>query len=107
MANSFKNAGISVGTTRTTLYQCPNGATSVIHALYITNIGINANAAVDIEVTIDGGTTYKHIGKGTPIPLESTLTLEKPINLESGDIIALKASSVDSIEAFASILEIS
>jgi hypothetical protein len=105
MANSFKNAGIQVGTSRTTLYTCPSGATAVIHALYISNVGTAASTA-DIEITVDGGTTYRYIGKGLEIPDDSTLILDKPINLESGDILAITASNSGFIEAVSAILEI-
>ncbi len=105
MANTFKNAGIQVGTSRTTLYTCPASTTAVIHALYISNVG-TANATADIEITIDGGTTYRYIGKGLEIPDDSTLILDKPINLEASDILAITASSAGSIEAVSAILEI-
>jgi hypothetical protein len=107
MANTFKNAGSAVAATRTTLYTCPGGTQGVIHALYISNIdGVN-DATVTIEITIDGGTTYRHIGKTIPVPADSTLVLDKPINLEASDIIALTASATGDIEAVAAILEIS
>jgi len=63
MANAFKNAGVQVGTSRTTLYTCPSGTEAVIHALYVSNVDGANNADVDIEITIDGGTTYRYIGK--------------------------------------------
>ena len=100
MANTFKNAGVAIGTSRTTVYTAPSATQSVIHALYISNIdGVN-DASVTVEVTIDGGTTYRHIAKTVPVPADATLLLDKPINLEAGDILGLT-------EVFASILEIS
>jgi len=48
MANTFKNAGIAIGTSRTTLYTCPAATQTVIHALYISNVdGVN-----DADVTV-------------------------------------------------------
>lgn len=106
MANTFKNAGIAVGTTRTTLYTCPAATQAVIHALYVSNIdGVN-DAVATIEITVDGGTTYRHIGKTVPVPADSTLILDKPINLEAGDILALTASVAGDLEAVVAILEI-
>jgi hypothetical protein len=105
MANTFKNAGIEVLASRTTLYTCPASTTAVIHALYISNVGIGSTS-VDIEITVDGGTTYRYIGKGLSVPEDSTLILDKPINLESADILAVTASSTASIEAVCAILEI-
>jgi len=106
MANAFKNAGVQVGTSRTTLYTCPSGTEAVIHALYVSNVDGANNADVDIEITIDGGTTYRYIGKTIPVPADSTLVLDKPINLEANDVLALTASAASDIEAVASVLEI-
>lgn len=107
MANAFKNAGAEIGTTDTILYTCPAGKTAVVHALFITNVDGTDPSMVDIKVTIDGGTTYRHIGKTIPVPQDTTFTLDKPINLEAGDKLALKASDAAFIEAFASVMEIS
>jgi len=106
MANTFKNSGSAIGTSRTTLYTCPAATQAVIHALYISNIdGVN-DADVTVEITVDGGTTYFHVAKTVPVPADATLLLDKPMNLEAGDIIALTASTAGDLEVFASILEI-
>ena len=105
--NTFKNAGVAIGTSRTTAYTTPASTQTVIHALYISNVdGVN-DADVTIEVTIDGGTTYRHIAKTVPVPADATLVLDKPINMEAGDILGLTASVAGDLEVFASILEIS
>lgn len=106
MANYFRNAGVQIGTTQTPLFTCPTASTCVIHALYISNVG-SGPANVDIEITIDGGTTYRYIGKGLSVPEDSTLILDKPINLEGDDILAVTANAVNSIEAVCAVLEIS
>lgn len=106
MANTFKNAGVQVAATRTTLYTCPAATQAVIHALYISNVDGAADADVDIEITVDGGTTYRYIGKTVPVPADSTLILDKPINLEAGDILAVTASAAGDLEAVVAILEI-
>lgn len=106
MANTFKNAGMAIGTSRTTLYTTPANTQSVIHALYISNVDGTNDADVTVEVTTDGGTTYFHIAKTVPVPADATLLMDKPINLEAGDIIALTASVAGDLEVFASILEI-
>jgi hypothetical protein len=107
MANAFKNAGVSVGTTRTTLYTCPSGKEVVIHALYISNINGTSPATASIEITTDGGSTYFYVGKTLSVPEDSTLVFDKPLNLESGDILAVTAASAGMLEAVCSILEIS
>ena len=114
MASTFKNAGMTVITSdnaSANLYTCPSATTAVIHALYISNKSATNVANVDVKVTTDGGTTFRHIGKSLQIPVENTLVLDKPVNLEAGDIIRIVAylnddSTSPDVEAFASILEI-
>ena len=105
MANTFKNAGVAIGTTDTTLYTAPAGTTGIIHAIYISNVDGTNDASVDITITdTSAGQTY-HIMKTVEVPADSTLVIEKPINLETGDILKVKASSASDLEAFASVLE--
>jgi hypothetical protein len=114
MASTFKNAGMTVGTNdnvSANLYTA-TGVTAVIHALYISNKSITNTANVDIKVTTDGGTTFRTLGKGLSISPETTLIMDKPINLETNDIIRVIAdlnvdSSSPEVDVFASILEIS
>jgi|LWDU01.1.fsa_nt_gi hypothetical protein len=106
MASTFKNAGIDVGTSRTTLFTSPANTQTVLHALYISNIDGTDTVFINIEITIDGGTTYKYIAKTVEVPADSTLTLDKPINLEAGDIIAISASHASRAQAVCSALEI-
>ena len=115
MASAFKNAGMAVITSDNSsanLYTCPASTVAVIHALYISNKSSTNVANVDVKVTIDGGTTFRHIGKSLEIDTSNTLVLDKPINLEANDIIRIVAetnddSSSPDVEVFASILEIS
>jgi len=105
--NVFKNSGVAVLATSTDLYTCPVSTAAVIHALYLSNIdGINP-ANVTIKVYDSSVTTEYTVGLNLPVPAQSTLVLDKPINLEDGDIIRITASVAGDIEAFASILEIS
>ena len=106
MANTFKNAGVAVGTTATTLYTCPASTDGIIHALYISNIDGTNSADVDVEVSVDGGSTFYYVGKTLPVPADSTLILDKPINLEQNDVVRLTASATGDLQAFASVLEI-
>jgi len=106
MANTFKNSGVAVGTSRTTLYTCPASTTAVVTGLFISNIDGTSNADVSIEATTDGGSTYIYVGKTLSVPADSTLIVDKAINLEAGDILALTSSAVGDLEAFASIMEI-
>ena len=114
MASAFKNAGMSVVTTdnaSANLYTA-SGVTAVVHAVYISNKSSSNEANVDVKVTTDGGSTFYHIGKSLRIPVDNTLVLDKPINLETNDILRVVAevnadSSAPDVEVYASILEIS
>ena len=107
MANTFKNAATGSNTSITTLYTCPSATSAVVHALYVSNVD-GANDAT-INVTISGSanfTTRRHIMKTVNVPADSTLIIEKPINLGAGDKLETQASANDDLEVFASILEI-
>lgn len=106
MANSFKNSGVAITTSRTTLYTCPANTTAVITGLFVSNVDGTSNADVTIEATVDGGTTYIHVGKTLSVPADSTMIVDKAINLEAGDILACTSSAAGDLEAFASIMEI-
>ena len=115
MASTFKNAGMAipyVDDSNADLYTAGGSGQAVIHALYLTNKSNANNGFVDVKVTTDGGSTFYHVAKKIQIPANNTLTLDKPINLESNDVLRVLAhplpdSSSISIEAYASILEIS
>ena len=107
MANTFKNAATGSNTDITTMYTCPGATSAVIHALYVSNVD-GANDA-SINVTISGSanfTTRRHILKTVNVPADSTLVIEKPINLGAGDKLETQASANGDLEVFASILEI-
>ena len=114
MANAFTNAGVAI-TTATTIYQVPVGTdSSVVHSIYIANIdGTNA-ATVNIEVSTDGAgaANFFHVAKTVQVPADSSLILDKPINLRNasngtvGDLIRATASATGDLEAFVSVLQI-
>ena len=107
MANTFVNAGVTLSSTsRTTIYTCPLSTAAILHAIYISNIDGTNSVNATIEVTIDGGTTYKKVGYLLPVPAKSTLVLDKPINLEASDILAVTASAASDLDVFMSVLQI-
>ena len=115
MASSFKNAGLDVGVlddATGNMYTAGGSVTAVVHAVYISNLSSTNSAKVNVKVTIDGGSTFRHVGRSLEVPANNTLVLDKPINIESSDILRIYAdpnpdsSSVD-VEAYLSILEIS
>ena len=113
MASTFKNAGAALGTSDSgSIYTAGGSVYAVIHALYISNHESSEAINVHVKVTIDGGSTFRHVGKGLSVPANNTLVLDKPINLEPNDILRVYAdvlsdSSTPTAEVFASILEVS
>ena len=115
MASTFKNQGLDVGVlddATGNMYTAGGSVYAVIHALYISNLSSTNAAKVNVKVTIDGGSTFRHVGRSLEVDVNNTLVLDKPINLENNDKIRIYAdpnpdsSSVD-VEAYVSILEIS
>ena len=105
MANTFKNAAKAIGNTAPTVYTCPAATTGVVHAIYISNIHAANDVTVDITVTDTSASATFHLAKNLSVPNGSVAIFEKPINLEATDILKLNASAASSLEAFASILE--
>ena len=117
MANPFTNAGVAIQATGApiTLYQVPIGQdAAVVHSIFISNIDGANSANVDIEVSTDGAgsTGFYYVGKTLPVPADSTLVLDKPINLRNaapasaGDLIRCTASADGDLNGFCSVLEI-
>ena len=115
MANAFTNAGVAIGATATTVYQVPIGTdSSVVHSIYIANIDGTSSATVNIEVSTDGAgaANFFHVAKTVQVPADSSLILDKPINLRNannasaGDLIRATASAASDLQAFVSVLQI-
>ena len=107
MANTFKSAATGSTTSLTTLYTCPVGTTGIVHAIYASNIDGTNDASISISVSGSANfTTRRYILKTVDVPADSTVIIEKPINLGAGDKLETQASANGDIEAFASILEI-
>ncbi len=107
MANTFKNAATGSNTTINPMYTCPGGTTSVVHAIYLSNVDGTNSATVNLSVSGSANfSTRRYILKTVEVPADSTVVIEKPINLGAGDKLETQASANGDIEAFASILEI-
>ena len=107
MANTFKNAATGSSTTLQAMYTCPAATTAVIHAMYLSNIDGTNSATVNLSVS--GSANFEgrvYLLKTVNVPADSTVIIEKPINLGAGDKLETQASANGDIEAFASILEI-
>ena len=107
MANTFKNAATGSNTTINSMYTCPGGTTSVVHAIYLSNVDGTNSATVNLSVSGSANfSTRRYILKTVEVPADTTVIIEKPINLGAGDKLETQASADGDIEAFASILEI-
>jgi len=107
MANTFKSAATGSSSTLGAFYTCPASTTAVVHAVYLSNVDGTNDATVD--VSISGSANFddrRYILKTVDVPADSTVVLEKPINLGAGDKLETKASANGDIDVFASILEI-
>jgi hypothetical protein len=107
MANTFINAATGSSTSITPLYVCPSATNGVVHAIYVSNIDGTNDATID--VSISGSANFddrRYIMKTVDVPADSTVVIEKPINLGAGDKLETKASANGDIDVFASILEI-
>ena len=106
MANTFKTAASGSTTSIQTLYTCPGGTTAVVHAVYLSNIDGTNDATVNLSIS--GSANFDHrsyILKTVDVPADSTVVIEKPINLGAGDLLETQASANGDIDVFASILE--
>lgn len=107
MASSFKNASAVVTTANqdVTLYQAANVISSIIHGLYIANKHPSANVQVTLKILDHSTSTDQVILFKVPIPPNTSMSLDKPLNLEVNDSLVFQATNT-STDAFASVLEI-
>lgn len=104
---TFKNATVAIPDTDTsyaTLYTATG--TTVIHAVYISNNSVGANADVILEVVDSSSAINIPILDRVPLRANTTLMLEKPINLEASDSVRIKSPTGCAITAFASVMEV-
>ena len=106
MANTFKSAATGSTTAVTTMYTCPAATSAVVHAMYLSNVDGTNDATVTVSVS--GSANFddrRYILKTVDVPADSTVVIEKPINLGAGDKLETQASANGDIDVFASILE--
>ena len=106
MANTFTSAATGSRTDLLTMYTCPAATTGVVHAIYLSNVDGTNDATVNVSVSGSANfNTRRYILKTIDVPADSTVVVEKPINLGAGDKLETQASANDDIDVFASILE--
>ncbi len=106
MANTFKNAGLEVTTTSTSIYTAPASTVSVVNSMFIANTSNSSDRLVDVIVEDTSAGTEFTVLHRAPIKPGSTLVFDKPVNLEAGDELKFFASADSGVTAFISILEI-
>ena len=107
MANTFINKGAALTTSPVDIYGPVLASTqAIIHSCIISNIHATDSANVDIKATVQNGATYYHIAKNVPIPAGSSLVIDKPIDLMTGDELSMKSSATSTLETVLGILEI-
>lgn len=109
MASSFKNATVAVGTSNTTIYTAPSSPTiksAVVHGLFFANTDGTATVNVTLQLVDTSSSISRNILYEVPVPPNTTLSVDKPINLEPQDVIRASASSAN-LDCVASILELS
>jgi hypothetical protein len=112
MANTFKlktKAGID--TSLTTVYTVPSSTTTVVIGLTIANIkGSSVTADVQlVSDTVDTETNADvYIVKNIPLPAGSSVEVMSgnKIVLQATDVIRVKGSVTDAVDAILSIMEI-
>ena len=89
------------------MYTCPASTTAVVHAMYVSNVDGTNDATIDISISGSANfDTRRYLLKTVEVPADSTVVIEKPINLGAGDKLETKANAADDLDVFASILEI-
>lgn len=104
---TFKNATTiiaSADTNYSTIYTATT--TTVIHAMYISNNSVGSNAEIILEVVDSSESINIPILDKVPLRSNTTLVLEKPINLELNDSVRIKSNTGAAITAFASVMEV-
>ena len=107
MAQTFKSAATGSTTTLQPIYTCPASTTAVVHAMYVSNIDGTNDA--NISISISGSANFdtrRFLLRTVEVPADSTVVIEKPINLGAGDKLETQASVNDDLDVFVSILEI-
>ena len=108
MASSFKNAAhtITASNTDETMYTAnqTNQIAAIIHGLYIANKHATSNLQITIKVYDNSTASNMTILSKVPIPPNTTLSLDKPLNLAPSDVVKVQTTHT-SAEVFASVLE--
>jgi hypothetical protein len=108
MANLFKSkVSADIGTSPVTLHT--SIAPTTVIGLTVANL-LAVTVAVSVRLVKSGGATGAYLIKGATLPNGSSLVIvggEQKVVLETGDYITVVSDTAASVDAHASILEIS
>ena len=112
MANTFKlKTKAGVDASLVTLYTVPSSTTTVIIGLTIANVkGASVTADAQIVTASSSGENADdvYLVKNIPLPTGSSIEIMSgnKIVLQTGDIVKIKGSTTDAVDALLSIMEI-
>jgi len=108
MANNYKFKGVALATTNeTSILTVPTGSAIIIKSIMISNNTANT-PTVNLDINDSSASAeYTYIKTNALVANTSEEFLNKPLVLESGDILKATVSSTDSIHINISYLEIS
>ena len=112
MANTFKlKTKANVDASLVTVYTVPSSTTTVIIGLTLANVkgsSITADAQIVTASSSGENADDVYVVKSIPLPAGSSVEVMSgnKIVLEAGDIVKVKGSVTDSIDAILSIMEI-
>lgn len=103
MPTAFKPVVVrNISVAATTIYTCPAATQAIVFSLVLSNTGTNP-VGVDIWTVIAGNVTY--LGRFLPIPSGGSLVMPK-CALNAGDSIRAQSTGAPTIDATASVIEI-
>ncbi|MDB3961459.1 hypothetical protein N9411_00405 [bacterium] len=112
MANTFKlKTKANIDASLTTVYTVPSSTTTVIIGCTVANVkGASVTADVQLITASSSGENADdvYIVKSIPLPAGSSVEIMagNKIILEAGDVIKVKGSVTDAVDAILSIMEI-
>ncbi len=112
MANTFKlKTKAGVDASLATVYTVPSSTTTVIIGLTIANVkgaAVTADAQIVTASSSGENADDVYVVKDIPLPAGSSVEIMggNKIILETGDIVKVKGSTTDAVDAILSIMEI-
>lgn len=105
MASTFINAHAELSPTESSIFVANTVGlrSAVVHGIFIANTGDLSGTLITLKVYDSSANTERKILNKIPIAPNSTLVLEKPINLEPNDELRAFSSNIY-CSVFASIL---